>query len=100
MDVNYPLSPVNFPSESSPLPSPGIELTLFLGISLDLTNAFIPCAMCPWGRSAKRPKRCDKHGDKYEDNSPKNVNNAQYTCCRLQIRPVEEQLKQRVIGER
>ena len=23
------LSPVNFPSESSPLPSPGIELTLF-----------------------------------------------------------------------
>ena len=27
--VNYQLSPVNFPSESSPLPSPGIKLTLF-----------------------------------------------------------------------
>ena len=29
MDVSYQLSLVNFPSESSPLPSPGIELTLF-----------------------------------------------------------------------
>ena len=29
MDVSYQLSPVNFPSESSPLPAPGIELTLF-----------------------------------------------------------------------
>ncbi len=29
MDVSYQLSPVNFPSESSPLPSLGIELTLF-----------------------------------------------------------------------
>ena len=29
MDVSYQLSPVNFPSECSPLPSPGIELTLF-----------------------------------------------------------------------
>ena len=28
MDVSYQLSPVNFPSESSPLPSPGIELTI------------------------------------------------------------------------
>ena len=27
------------------------------------------------GRSVQRPKRCDKHGDKDEDNSPKNVNN-------------------------
>ena len=26
------------------------------------------------GRSVKRPKRCDKHGDKDEDTSPKNVN--------------------------
>ncbi len=31
MDVSYQLSPVNFPSESSPLPSPGIVLTLFFG---------------------------------------------------------------------
>ena len=27
------------------------------------------------GQSVQRPKRCDKHGDKDEDNSPKNVNN-------------------------
>ncbi len=27
------------------------------------------------GRSVQRSKRCDKHGDKDEDNSPKNVNN-------------------------
>ena len=27
------------------------------------------------GRSVLRPKRCDKHSDKDEDNSPKNVNN-------------------------
>ena len=26
-------------------------------------------------RSVQRLKRCDKHGDKDEDNSPKNVNN-------------------------
>ena len=29
MDVSCQLSPVNFPSESSPLLSPGIELTFF-----------------------------------------------------------------------
>ena len=29
------------------------------------------------GRNVQRPKRCDKHGDKDEDNSPKNVNNIQ-----------------------
>ena len=52
MDVSYQLSPVNFPSECS---------HTLLGISLDLTDAFIYCAMCP----------CDKHGDKDEDNSPK-----------------------------
>ena len=26
------------------------------------------------GRSVQQPKRCDKHGDKNEDISPKNVN--------------------------
>ena len=26
------------------------------------------------GRSVQRPKGCDKHGDKDEDNSPKNAN--------------------------
>ena len=26
-------------------------------------------------RNVRRPKRCDKHGDKDEDNSLKNVNN-------------------------
>ena len=29
MDVSYQLSPVNFPTESSPLTSPSIELTTF-----------------------------------------------------------------------
>ena len=45
------LSPVNFLTESSPLPSAGIELTLFLGISLDLTNAFIHCGHVSLGTS-------------------------------------------------
>ena len=31
------------------------------------------------GRSLQRPKRCDKHGDKDEDNSLKNVNNVHNT---------------------
>ena len=26
------------------------------------------------GRSVQRPKRCDKHGDKDEENRPKNLN--------------------------
>ena len=34
MDVSYQLSPVNFLSESSPLPSPGIELTLFVYVTV------------------------------------------------------------------
>ena len=29
-------------------------------------------------RSEQRLKRCDKHGDKDEDNSPKNVNNVSH----------------------
>ena len=29
--------------------------------------------------SVQRPKRCDKHGEKDEDNGPKNVNYI-YTC--------------------
>ena len=35
------------------------------------------------GWSVQRPKRCDKHGDKDEDNSPKNVNNAPKTIKEL-----------------
>ena len=31
------------------------------------------------GRSIQRTKRCDKHGDKDEDNSSKNVNNVYNT---------------------
>ena len=31
------------------------------------------------GRSVQRLKRCDKHGDNDEDNSPKNVNNGHNT---------------------
>ena len=30
-------------------------------------------------RSVQQPKRCDKHGDKDEDNSLKNVNNEQFS---------------------
>ena len=76
MDVNYQLSPVNFPSESSPLPSPGIELTLFLGMSLDLTNAFIHYAMCPQGQRRTTAETFDNNGYKDNYSSPKNVNNA------------------------
>ena len=50
----YQLSPVNFSSESSALPSP------------------------EEGRSVQRPKCYDKYDDKDEDNSPKNVNNAKH----------------------
>ena len=31
------------------------------------------------GWSIQRPTRCDKHGDKHEDNSPKNLNNVHKT---------------------
>ena len=31
------------------------------------------------GRSVQRPKRCDKHGNKNEDNSPKNVNDVSFS---------------------
>ena len=30
-------------------------------------------------QSVQRPKHCDKHSDKDEDNSPKNVNNVHST---------------------
>ena len=36
------------------------------------------------GRSVQRPKRCDKHGDKDEDISPKNVNNVIFFLFLLQ----------------
>ena len=45
MDVSYQLSPVNFPSESSPLPSPGVELTLFGYVTG--SNAFINQCLNP-----------------------------------------------------
>ena len=31
------------------------------------------------GQNIQRPKHCGKHGDKDEDNSPKNVNNVHNT---------------------
>ena len=40
------------------------------------------------GRNVQQPKRCDKHGDKDEDNSPKNVNNVHNTLsqkCRQRL---------------
>ena len=91
MDVSYQLSPVNSPPPwKFSIAFPGYWTYTLLGMSLDLTNASIHCAMCPGGernkglsltfqppeesRGVQRPKRCDKHGDKDEDNSPKNVN--------------------------
>ena len=87
MDVSYQLSSVNFPSECSSLPSPGIELTHFGYVTVS-NQRFYPqnhvssrTFQTPEeGRSVQRPKRCDKHGDKDEDNSPKNVNNEQNMC--------------------
>ena len=32
------------------------------------------------GRSVQRPKLCDKHDDKDEDDSQKNVNNVGFYC--------------------
>ena len=40
-----------------------------------LSSTFQP----PEGRGVHRPKRCDKHGYKDDDNSPKNVNNVHNT---------------------
>ena len=37
------------------------------------------------GRSVQQPKRCDKHGDKDEDNSLKNVNNVHNTSSQKYI---------------
>ena len=42
----------------------------------ELSSTFQPTEE---GRSVQRPKRCDKHGGKDEDNSPKNVNNVHNT---------------------
>ena len=61
-------------AESSPLASPGIELTLSAYVpgkwNKGLSSTFQPPEE---GRSVQWLKRCDKHGDKNEDNSPKNV---------------------------
>ena len=47
--------------------------TVYLGQrNKGLSSTFQPPKEC---RSVLRPKRSDKHGDKDEDNSPKNVNN-------------------------
>ena len=53
------------------------------------------------GRSVQRPKHCDKHGDKDEDNSPKNVNNVLYMrrfilVCNVHI--VVTETRERKIG--
>ena len=44
-----------------------------------LTSTFQPPKE---GRSVQQPKRCDKHGDKDEDNSLKNVNNVHNTSSK------------------
>ena len=130
MDVCNQLSPVNLPSYISPLPSLGIELSLFgyitgsnqrhyplhhvslrksvyefLGIinlissttiftsahiailllSLHFFLPFFLSQLCCYywfseeGWSVQQLKRFDKHGDKDEDNSQKNVNNVHNT---------------------
>ena len=42
----------------------------------ELSSTFQPLEE---GRSVQWTKRCDKHGDKGEDNSPKNVNNVYFS---------------------
>ena len=82
MNVSYPLSPVNFPSEGSSKPSPGIELRLFFGYVTRSNQHLYPNStfQAPEeGLSVEQPKLCDKHGDKDEDKSPKNVNNIHNT---------------------
>ncbi len=37
------------------------------------------------GQNAQQPKRCNKHADKDEDNSPKNVNNVHDTSSHKYI---------------
>ena len=47
--------------------------TVYLGErNKGLSSTFQPSKE---GRSVQQPKRCDNHGDKAEENSPKNVNN-------------------------
>ena len=83
MDVNYQLSPVNFPSESSPLPSLGIELILF-GYGSNQ-------CLYPLYHVSLR-KHCDKHNDKH---SPKNVNNVHNTSSQKYW-----QVSNKMVGEK
>ena len=62
-DVSYQLSPVNFPSESSSMPSPGIELTLF-GYVTGSNQRLYPL----YHVSSILGEGSDKHGVKDEDN--------------------------------
>ena len=53
-----------------------ITRTVYLGErNKELSSTFQPPKE---GQSVQPPKRCDKHGDKDEDNSSKNVNNELY----------------------
>ena len=47
-----------------------------------LSSTFLPPEE---GRGIQRPKRCYKHGDKDEDNSPKNVNNVIHLTYELSL---------------
>ena len=37
--------------------------------------------------NVQRPKRCDKHGDEDEDNSPKNLNDVHIVCHLWDVMP-------------
>ena len=50
------------------------------------------------GRGVQWPKRCDKHGDKDEDNSPKNVNNVQFFLLSAFLLSIEVKLNWRPEG--
>ena len=65
MDVSYQLSPVNFPSESSPLPSQGIELHCAMGLGFELPTPVIElhCVMCPQGHMAQGIKALVRSSD-------------------------------------
>ena len=69
------LSPVNFPSESSPLPSLGTELTLFGYVTGSNQRLYPLYHVFLWTSVYLKDNHHDKHGDKDEDNSLKNLNN-------------------------
>ena len=75
MNVNYQLSPVNFPLKILHCLHRVLN-TLFGYVTGSNQQLYL---LCHVSLSVQPSKLCDKHGDKDEDNSPKNVNNVHNT---------------------